>query len=180
MCSVFGGDEDTALLTPEQAVALHRQAQYARPPEPMPPFSLFEAAYRAGGGDAEAQRQLGMAADPLFAAVNGATKNREQAILYYQRAASQGDQLSMTRLGLLLATSDSSDDQAAARKFLGQAAHGGDPVAALRLAELLLDGPEAATGRTMQSSLLKIARADPDTDGIAAARLRTLGVPVIQ
>ena len=174
------GDEDTGLLTPSQAVALHRQADYARPPEPLPPLSLGDAAYRAATGDPAAQREMGMVADPMFAAVLGASKDRTRAVDWYQRAVAQGDQIAMTRLGMLLATSMSPDDQAAARKLLGRAADAGDSEAALRLAELLLDGPEAANSKDKAIDLLKIASASPDTDGIAAARLRSIGQTITQ
>ena len=155
------GDDDTGMLTPEQIVALHRQAQDSRPPEPLPPIKLDDATDRAAGGDPVGQRELGMASDPMFAAVVGRSKDRARAIFWYQKAAAPGDQIAMTRLGILLATSVSPDDQTTARKLLGRAAEAGDPVAALRLAELLLDGPDAVPAKEQAIGLLKIASASP-------------------
>jgi hypothetical protein len=172
------GEEDTGLLTPEQMLALYRQ--YSRQVEPLPPFNSDDAVYRAFAREPEALRQMGMAADPLFEEKSGTEKNSDRAIGWYRQAVAQGDRIAMTRLGLLLATSGSPDDQAEAQKLLKQAADVKDPVAALRLAELLLDEPDAAAARGPAVKLLEIARADPDNDAVATAHLRMLGVPIAQ
>ncbi len=172
------GEEDTGLLTPDQMLALYRQ--YALQAAPLPPFNSSDVADLAADGDPEAQRQMGMAADPLFEEKSGTAKNSDKALKWYRRASAQGDRIATTRLGLLLATSGSPGDQAEAQKLLKQAANAHDPLAALRLAELLLDEPDVAAAKDPAVELLKIARADPDTDAIATAHLRLLGVPIAQ
>ena len=72
----------------------------------------------------------------------------------------------------------SAEDQAAAQHWLEQSVQAGQALAALRLAELILDGPEAEASRGKAVELLKVARKDPETDGFAAARLRSLGSPI--
>jgi TPR repeat protein len=81
---------------------------------------------------------------------------------------------------MLSAPGSSPQDQADARRWLEQAARAGQAMAAMRLAELILDGPDAEASRGMAVELLKVASKDPDTDGFAAARLRTLGMPIAQ
>ncbi len=64
---------------------------------------------------------------------------------------------------------------AEARSWLKRAAADGDPTAALRLAELPLASLEAKTERVQAVRLLRTAAAHPETDGLAAARVRELG-----
>ena len=173
-------NEDTkGVVDPAQAVALHRRAWHDKPPEPLPPVSLPDAAYRAARGEARALREMGMILDPMFDAIIGATKNSKQAKGWYEKAAAQGDQVAVLRLGLMLAGPfGQAEDQAAAQHWLEQSAQAGQALAALRLAELILDGPEAEASRGKAVELLKVARKDPETDGFAAARLRSLGSPI--
>ena len=175
------GEDAKGVVDPGQAVALHRRAWRDRSPEPLPPISLAEAAERAANGEAQGQREMGMIFDPQFAATIGAAKDPAKAKVWYERAAAQGDQLAVARLGLMLAGPGSSlQDQAAAQHWLEQAAQAGQALAAMRLAELILDGPDAEPSRGKAVELLKVASKDPETDGFAAARLRTLGMPVTQ
>ena len=175
------GEDAKGVIDPAQAVALHRRASRDKAPETLPPMSLADAAERAANGEAQGQREMGMIFDPLFAAIIGATKDRTKAKSWYEKAAAQGDQIAVSRLGLMLAGSgSSSQDQAAAEHWLEQAARGGQAQAAMRLAELILDGPDAEASRGKAIELLNVARKDPETDGFAAARLRSLGVPVTQ
>ena len=175
------GEDAKGVVDPGQAVALHRRAWRDRAPEPLPPVSLADVAFRALSGEVQAQREMGMILDPMFAATIGATKDAARAKDLYEKAAAQGDQLAVARLGLMLARpGSSSQDQAAAQHWLEQAAQAGQALAALRFAELLLDGPDADASRGKAIELLKVARKDPETDGFAAARLRSLGVPVTQ
>jgi hypothetical protein len=174
------GDEDTGLLTPAQAVALHRRAAFERPPYPLP-FETRDAYLRSLRGDIEAIRQMGMVRDPEFVAATGYRKDPGQAAELYEIAATSGDSLAAGRLGLLLSQPGSSEnDLTKARNWLERAAAAGDPQAALRLAEILLDGPDAEAHRDEAAKLLGVARTDADTDGIAVALLRSLGMPIVQ
>jgi peptidoglycan hydrolase-like protein with peptidoglycan-binding domain len=174
------GAEDTGALTPAQAVALHRLASLRRPPEKLPAFELIDVLRRSETGDAQAQLVMAMIFDPTFEP-GGLTKDRSEAVRRYERLASQGNRTAAARLGLLLGAPGSpAEDQAAARKWLEQAAKAGEPQASLRLAELLLDLPGNPTARDRALGLLKVAAVGPDTGGIAAARLRLLGAPVVQ
>ncbi|MFL5334533.1 MAG: caspase family protein, partial [Geminicoccaceae bacterium] len=175
------GEDAKGVVDPSQALALHRRASRDRPPEPLPPISLEDAPERAGGGEAQGQREMGMIRDPLFAGAIGWAKDRAKARAWYEKAAAQGDQPAAARLGLMLSAPGSSQqDQTDARRWLEQAARAGQAMAAMRLAELILDGPDAEASRGKAVELLKVASKDPETDGFAAARLRTLGVPVTQ
>jgi TPR repeat protein len=142
-------------------------------------LSLFR---RIGAGDPEALRLAGMIADPAFETVSGERKDADEAARFYLAAAEKGDTIAATRLGILLSASGRSpQDQAAARRWLERAAGSGDATAALRLAELMLTGPDAAAGRSQAVALLRTAMANPETDGLAAARLRDLGEePVVR
>jgi TPR repeat protein len=81
---------------------------------------------------------------------------------------------------LLSQPGSSENDLTKARNWLERAAAAGDPQAALRLAEILLDGPDAEAHRDEAAKLLGVARTDADTDGIAVALLRSLGMPIVQ
>jgi peptidoglycan hydrolase-like protein with peptidoglycan-binding domain len=175
------GDKDTGRLSPSDILALHRQARYRQPREPLPPVGMLSLFRRLGTGDPEALRLAGMIADPAFEAVSGERKDADEAARFYLSAAEKGDTVAAARLGMLLsASSRPPQDQAAARRWLEQAARSGDAAAALRLAELMLTGPNAAAGRSQAVALLRTAMASPETDGLAAARLRDLGEPVVR
>jgi TPR repeat protein len=60
-----------------------------------------------------------------------------------------------------------------------KAAAAGEPEAALRLAELLLDEGADAPDHARAIELLKMAAAQPDTEGVANAVLRDVGQPVL-
>ena len=77
---------------------------------------------------------------------------------------------------MLAAPGSSAADQQAARRWLEAAARAGEPVAALRLAELLLDDRADSAGRTRAVDLLKVAATSPETDGVANAFLREEGI----
>ena len=81
---------------------------------------------------------------------------------------------------MLVAPDNPSPNRADAMKWLETAAQAGDPNAALRIAELLLERQVDAAGRSKAVRFLQIAAVDPGTSGMANALLRHAGQPVAQ
>ena len=143
----------------------------------MPEFKLDEVLGQAFIGDVAAQRLLGMVYDPAFADATGFAKDRVKAQAFYEKAADQGDAQSAGLLGAMLVAAD---DRDGGMKWLEVAAKGGDTVAALRMAELVVERQPDAAGRAKAVPFLKIAATDPNTSGMANAWLRHVGQPVVQ
>ncbi|HEX2525774.1 MAG TPA: caspase family protein [Geminicoccus sp.] len=178
------GQPATGRLSPSDMVALHRQAMLRQPPEPLPEMgSMASFMRRLRQSEPEALRLAGMIADPAFRSLPEWPKDTKEAAINYRDAAERGDVIAMARLGILLTRpSEPPENQAVGRSWLERAASQGDPLASLRLAELLMTGPASVSevGRVRARELLKVAAASPDTDGLALTHLRELEETEVQ
>lgn len=174
------GEGANGLVSPRDLLQLYRSAELRKPREPLPSISFPDASFQADSKDTpEARRTLAEFYDPDFASAPNVSKDQQRALWSYQRAAEHGDEISAARVGLILSSAGRSDsDRQAGRKWLEQAAAAGEPNAALRLAELMLDDPNAATDKTRAIQLLQLAATDADLGGVATAQLRELGVTI--
>jgi peptidoglycan hydrolase-like protein with peptidoglycan-binding domain len=175
------GAEQSGRLTPQQVIGLYTFAARDRPREPLPEVKIEEVMGKLGQGDLAAQRTMGMMFDPAFAK-GPFDKNRGTAQSWYATAAAQSDVEAAALLGKLLSAPDNPQaDREEALKWLEKAADAGDPGAALRYAELLLERQVDTAASSKAVKLLQVAAVNKDTRGIANLLLRKAGEePVIR